>query len=56
MLTRLLSMTDAFGRSLDFEYALNAPIPFLEDLFDSQLEFLREKNKAIAEASKAASK
>lgn len=46
-------MMDAFGQALPLDQILNTPIPFLEDLFNAQIEYLTEKNKAQQEAYKA---
>lgn len=47
-------MADAFGKTADFNYLFNAPIPFLETLFTAQIKFLKEKNEAIKQATNAA--
>jgi hypothetical protein len=41
---------DAFSHGMDFPYLMGLSIPFIDDLFDAQLVYLKEKRKAEKEA------
>ena len=53
-LMQVVSTLDAFGNGLDLQYVLSLPLPFLKDIFDSRIEYLKIKNKAQQEAYEAA--
>lgn len=46
----MVSILDAFEHGVDLPYLLNVPIPYLEDLFEAQIAYLKEKRKAEKEA------
>jgi hypothetical protein len=42
-----------FESGVELPWLMGLPIPFLDDLFKAQVEYLKEKNKAIEEQYKA---
>lgn len=49
----VVAVLDIFKSGLDLPYLLSLPIPFIDDLFEAQVEYLQEKKKAQEEAYKA---
>ena len=53
---QVVSTLDAFNNGVEMPYLLSLPLPFLKDIFDSRIEYLKIKNKAQQEAYEAARK
>ena len=51
---QVVSTLDAFGNGVDLPYLLSLPLPFLRDIFETRIEYLKIKNKAQQEAYEAA--
>lgn len=49
-LKQIVSILDVFEHGLDLPYLLSLPVPFVDDLFNAQIDYLKEKAKHQSEA------
>lgn len=49
-----MSVLDLMNGKMQFEYLLNLPLPFLDDIYTAQVKYLKDKKKAEEDSMKAA--